>query len=337
MVSHFNRLCKKPNDATTIADGDALLVFVWPGGAIPRGGGRLTELATQDFLAVPVELERFSRLSPKHQMVVRFIAENPAVAAFATASELGSRIGVSAATVVRLAQALGFSGYPEFQQNVRHSYLRTLRPLEVLERQHHEQEDHLRAQIFQDIENLRRMVDSLHMDVLSKVVRLIGEASQIVIISAGTHSSVALVLGAHLRFMGYRAVVEDRGGPHLTAAIAPLGPGDLVIGITFWKGIREVVKAVEWAASRGIATVGITDTIYSPIAKAASLSLALPTEGTSFFQSMVGPLSIVNGILAHLAQHAEPWRKDLMEEADRSYDLLDCMAGPAQPTPVGTS
>ncbi len=286
---------------------------------------------------LPVGVESFGRLSPKHQSVVRFIAENPSVAAFATASELGARIGVSTATVVRLAQTLGFSGYPEFQQNIRHSYLRTLRPLEVLERQHHDQQNHFQAQIYQDIENLRRMLDSLHMDVLTRVAQQIERASQIVIISAGTHSAVALVLGAHLRFMGYRALVEDRGGPHLTAAIAPLGRGDLVIAITFWKGIREVIRAVEWASSRGIATVGITDTIYSPLAETADVSLALPTEGTSFFQSMVGPLSIVNGLLAHLAQHADARRKDIMKEAERSYDLLNCMAGPAERTSVQSS
>ncbi len=298
---------------------------------------RLMRMASEAGGTVPVEVERFSQLSPKHQRVVRFIAENPSIAAFATASELGTRIGVSTATVVRLAQALGFNGYLEFQQNVRHSYLRTLGPLEVLERQQHERENHFRAQIYQDIENLRRMVDSLHMDVLTEIVRLVDGASQLVIISSGSHSAVSLVLGAHLRFMGYRAVVEDRGGPHLTAAIAPLAAGDLVIGIAFWKGTREIVKAIEWASSRGIATVGITDTIYSPIAQAASVSLALPTEGTSFFQSMVGPLSLINGLLAHLAQHADQRRKDIMQEAERSYDILDCMADSLERSPARRS
>src|SRR5215207_3778833 len=76
-----------------------------------------------------LDLDRFGKLSPKHQTVARCIAENPAFAAFATAAELGERAGVSAATVVRFAQALGFNGYNELQQNARHEYLRTLRPL----------------------------------------------------------------------------------------------------------------------------------------------------------------------------------------------------------------
>ena len=285
---------------------------------------------------VAIEVERFARLSPKHQRVVRYIAENPSVAAFATASELGKRIGISAATVVRLAQTLGFTGYPEFQQNIRHGYLRTLRPLEV-QRQPHGGDDPVQGQIYQDIENLRRMMETLHIDVFTRIVERIERASQIVIISQGTHSSVAMVLGAHLRFMGYRALVEDRGGPHLTAAIAPLGANDLVIGITFWKGVREIVKAVEWAAGRGIPTVGITDTIYSPLAKTVTECLALPTEGTSFFHSMVAPLALVNALLAQLALKADDARREIMREAERSYDLIGCMATESDKTQIMSS
>jgi DNA-binding MurR/RpiR family transcriptional regulator len=298
------------------------------------GGSRMN---SEHFGVEGLAVDRFSQLSPKHQLVLRYVAENPSLAAFTTASELGERVGVSTATVVRLAQTLGFTGYPEFQQNVRHGYLRTLHPLEVLQRQPQDRRNHIEVQLYQDIENLRRMLELLHTDQVSDVGRQIDAASQIVIISAGTHSAVALVLGAHLRFMGYRALVEDRGGPHLTAAIAPLDSRDLVIALTFWKGVREIVKAVQWASKRGIATVGITDTIYSPLAKAADVSLIVPTEGSSFFQSMVAPLSLVNGIIAHLAHGANEARKAVMKEAERSYDLLNCMSGTVERSQVRNS
>jgi DNA-binding MurR/RpiR family transcriptional regulator len=97
-----------------------------------------------------LEVERFDQLSPKHQRVVQYVAENPSFAAFATASQLGERIGASSATVVRLAQALGFNGYSEFQQNVRHGYLRTLHPMEVLQRPQ-DGRNLFEAQLYQDI------------------------------------------------------------------------------------------------------------------------------------------------------------------------------------------
>lgn len=269
------------------------------------------------------DLEAFEKLSPKHQLVARCIAENPAFASFATATELAERAGVSTATVVRFAQALGFNGYNELQQNARHGYLRTLRPLEALQTRSTGDGNLLEAQIYQDIENLRRTVEALHQDQLRAVIDLITAARQITIVASGSYSSVALILSHHLQFMGYRAIAEDRGGPHLTAALAPLNAGDLVIGISFWKGIRESVKALELAQARGVPTVVITDTVYSPIARAADVAIALPTEGVSFFQSLVAPLSVAYGIVAQLASEADDDRKRIMREAQESYEFLD--------------
>ena len=58
-------------------------------------------------------------LTPKQQALVSFIEHNPKIASFATAAELAERVNVNAATVVRLAQTLGYSGFPEFQETVR--------------------------------------------------------------------------------------------------------------------------------------------------------------------------------------------------------------------------
>lgn len=269
------------------------------------------------------DLEIFDKLSPKHQLVARCIAENPAFASFATAAELGEKAGVSTATVVRFAQALGFNGYNELQQNARHGYLRTLRPLEALQTRAVGGDNRFEAQIYQDIENLQRTLDALHQDQLDAVIERIRQANQITIIGSGSYAAIALVLSHHLQFMGYRAIAEDRGGPHLTAALAPLTARDLVIGISFWKGIRESIKAIELAHQRGIPTVVITDTVYSPIAKVADVAIALPTEGVSFFQSLVAPLAVVYGIAAQLAHEADDDRKRVMKEAEESYEYLE--------------
>ncbi|MCO5221565.1 MAG: MurR/RpiR family transcriptional regulator [Thermomicrobiales bacterium] len=265
----------------------------------------------------------YDRLSPKQQKLARFVAENPSFAAFATAANLAERAGTSTATVVRFAQALGFDGYEEFQQNVRHNYLRTLRPLEALESKPHVGENLFEVQLYQDLENLRLALHSLHVDLLTEIAERIDAARQIVIVSAGSYSAVALVLGHLLRFMGYPALVEDRGGPHLTAAISPLDDRDLVIGISFWKGAREIVGVLEWASGKGIPTIALADTVYAPLARAATTAVVLPTESPSFYQSMVAPLSIAYGIVAFLANRADADRKQIMREAEQSYDLLD--------------
>ena len=53
------------------------------------------------------------KLSPRQQTLIAYIEHNPKFAAFNTASELAHRVGVHPATVVRLAQMLGYRGFPK--------------------------------------------------------------------------------------------------------------------------------------------------------------------------------------------------------------------------------
>ena len=72
------------------------------------------------------------RLSRKQRAIVSYIEHNPKFAAFSTASELGGRTGVHPSTVVRLAQLLGYEGFPEFQEAIRHRYLSSLDAIGVM-------------------------------------------------------------------------------------------------------------------------------------------------------------------------------------------------------------
>ncbi|MCO5223763.1 MAG: MurR/RpiR family transcriptional regulator [Thermomicrobiales bacterium] len=264
-----------------------------------------------------------TKLSPKQQKVVSFIVNNPSFAAFASSHEIARRAGVSPATVVRLAQTLEFDGYDDFQQSVRHQYLSTLRPFEALESRSRDGQNVLQAQISQDVQNLQRLGQLTDLTDVQRTAEAIDRARQVVILAEGSYSAPALLLSHLLRFMGYTAINEDRGGPHLTAAIAPLRSDDLLIGITFWRGVREIAQMIHWARERGIPTLALTDSAYTSLAEAAEERVVIPTEGVSFFQSMVAPISFVYAVVAYLAEHASEERKSIMLEAEKTYDLIN--------------
>ena len=55
---------------------------------------------------------RFDELSVAHKRVAAFILEEPRKAAFLSASRIAAELGLSTATVVRLAPAGGIAGTP---------------------------------------------------------------------------------------------------------------------------------------------------------------------------------------------------------------------------------
>src|SRR5258708_3916127 len=92
----------------------------------PRRGTTARPQETPSFTGRQAWLEEgvtAGRLTPKGHDVARFIASNPGMSSLESASEVARAVGVNVATVVRFAQGLGFSGWVDFQINLRHRYL----------------------------------------------------------------------------------------------------------------------------------------------------------------------------------------------------------------------
>jgi DNA-binding MurR/RpiR family transcriptional regulator len=256
----------------------------------------------------PVSVEQFDRLSPNHQRLAQFVSENPSFVAFASASEIGRSVEMSTATVVRFAQALGYAGYPQFQEVVRAAYLRTLRPLDSLDELPRPRRDVFDSHVHQDIDNLRRGLHTLMVDRPAAIdlAQRLARASAVVVAASGVDAAIALVLGHYLRLFGVRAVTELRGGADLVNAIAPLAAGDCFVAVEFGRTEGGLTTAVSWASSRGVFTAAITDSAYSATARVSDTALVQPTEGALGVRSLVGPLSLVQAILGYMLQHADP-------------------------------
>ena len=58
---------------------------------------------------------QYTRFSKGQKLIAQYILKNYDKVAFMTACKLGEEVGVSESTVVRFANALGYSGYPKLQ------------------------------------------------------------------------------------------------------------------------------------------------------------------------------------------------------------------------------
>jgi len=281
----------------------------------------------------------YPRLSKKRQRVAQFVVQNPQFASFASATQLAERAGVDPATVTRLAQALGFATFPLFQEEVRQSYLGTLKPFEMM----HERRGQLDgrglvpATLLQDIANVTAALDHVDEQALALLADRIAGGAQVLAVGTGASAGLATIVGYLLQFLGVSARAEVRGGLFLATELALLRAGDVVLGISFWRGARETVQSLEWARRQGIHTVALTDSGLSPLAGAADQVVLAPSEGTSFFQSMTAALSLVYCLVALVADRMPDERRahhDRIEEVVHDLDTLYVASGPprgAQP------
>jgi DNA-binding MurR/RpiR family transcriptional regulator len=255
----------------------------------------LAKLTLQDAVTAA-----FAGLAPKQQRVARFISANEALIAFTSAAEIARRLDVDPATVVRLARALGFKGYPDLQHQIR---IRIPHHYPSIEAASSDDADTspLERAIAQGQGNLQMTLDVTTAEQVDRVVEMIAQARRVFVFGSGVASGLVVFLASSLQTLGISADGEIAEGLNVTQALALLDECDLAIGVGFYRYVRQTVRALTDAHDAGVPTVAITDSPLSPLASAAAFTLCAPVESISHRVSLVGPCALADALIATFA------------------------------------
>ena len=117
---------------------------------------------------------RYPKMSKGQKLIAQYIIKNYDKVAFMTASKLGDTVGVSESTVVRFANALGYSGYPKLQdalQELIKNKLTTVQRVKMSNEDYSDDTAILSKVLKSDIDNIRGTpVSYTHLDVYKRQV-----------------------------------------------------------------------------------------------------------------------------------------------------------------------
>ncbi|MBE6726658.1 MAG: MurR/RpiR family transcriptional regulator [Ruminococcaceae bacterium] len=261
--------------------------------------------------------EAMPRLSKGQKQIARFIVSHYEQAAYMTASALGAEVGVSESTVVRFSGELGFSGYPELQAQIRETVRVSLTSVQRIHAANHrmEEKEVLDRILTQDAENVRATLEHIDRDAFERAVEMILGAKNIYIL--GMRSSAVLA-----QFMSYYfellfdnvRLIHPAGGSEIFEHLMKVRRDDVFVAISFPRYTTGIVNATGYASSRGAGVVAITDSLSSPIAAHADVTLVAGSDMASFVDSLVAPLSLINAIVAYIGRKKQA---EVTETLDR--------------------
>ena len=244
------------------------------------------------------------KLSKGQKLIANYILEHYEKAVFLTAAKLGGIVGVSESTVVRFANELGYDGYPKFQDALEElvkSKLTAMQRLEVttdrIDTSHV-----LKSVLQMDEEKIRSTRDQIDEASFNRAVDRIIDAKTIYVLGVRSCAGLASFLGFYLNiiFDNIR-VVNTNSISEMFEAIHRINEEDVIIGISFPRYSKRVMKCLEFAQSRNANVIAITDSYISPIASYADYALIGNSEMVSFVDSLVAPLSIINAIIVAIS------------------------------------
>lgn len=251
--------------------------------------------------------EHEPELTPKRVQLLRSLIAHPEENYYLSSVELARRHGVNTATLVRTLQALGYPTFADFAADFREHFLSRVTPRMIIRasaaKTGESLEDRVRRDMQRDLENLEVVVSNVQLDTLLITARRIREARRVAVIGADAAYFLAGLLAYILRVEGIDADAPLGHSGTVRSRVRLMEPGDLLIGISFGRCLRETVEAIRAARAREVFTVGITDGHATPVARYSDMHLVASGSSPIFLGSYTAPVAIINAIVwavAHL-------------------------------------
>ncbi|WP_344774257.1 MurR/RpiR family transcriptional regulator [Gryllotalpicola kribbensis] len=267
-------------------------------------------------------------LGKAQRQAARAMLEDIEAVAYLTAAELAEHAGVHTATVVRLAQHLGFDGYPHLQRSLRATLSQYSRFLQAME---DEVESGtaaatVSAVLAQARRNLEHLSRRISPDLLANVAETLSSAQTALVLGLGAAAPVAAHLASSLRLLGISA---DQPIDTVSAAqyLGLLGETDAVVAIDFHRYYRVTADLASAAARSNIAVIALTDSEMSPLAPIARHTIVVPSDSPTPRTSLAPAFAIVEAIIALTARADRSRAEESMRRIDASHSNLKVFVG----------
>ena len=229
---------------------------------------------------------RHAQLSPQFQAGARYLADHPDDVAVSSMRSIAARAQVQSAALVRLAQQLGFAGWPElkaiFVERLRAGPAGYAAKAGALAGK----EGNLVTEVFTVQQRNLAATESVNHDALDAAASLLQAA------------------------------------PDLRA----LQAGEAVVVVSFAPYSSEALLVAQAARQAGCPVVAISDSAMSPLALQADASIVIAVDSPSFFPSIVAGVAAVESLVELLVARAGPDAVQAIGAAEKQLRALGAYA-----------
>lgn len=265
-------------------------------------------------------------LSLSRQRLLRQILDESNETFFLSSREMGRRYNVDSATIIRTVQALGYEKFADFAHDLREHFVTQITPYRAMKaaaRENRSVSDYVRQSADKDLENLNVFRAGLDPDKIIEIAKQINRARRIIVIGIDFAASLAGLLAYGLVRLGFDAEAPVGSSGVVQNKIRVMTSNDLLIAISFGRGLRETVEAARRGRRQNVPTFGITNGDATPIAKYCDSYLVTSIAHTSFIDSYIAPVAAINVILVACAHSQSARSLELLREAEEENASSD--------------
>lgn len=265
--------------------------------------------------------ERLDSLSPAERKLARVLLASYPIAGLESVARFAERAGVSPPTVTRFITKLGFRGYPEFQESLRHEVQARLSS--PLTRYRDEPAQRGTDSVLNDAldvasHNLKATLDVLsHRDANEAVERLSDVRRGVWVLGGRVSAPLARYLAAQLHLLrpGIGLVDAERSSP--SQQLIDMRKADVLVVFDFRRYQADTIESARVASAQGCNVILFTDPWLSPASAYARQVITSSVDTVGPFDSLVGAMAVVEAVVAAVLSRLGPRAQSRMQNLER--------------------
>lgn len=264
-------------------------------------------------------VSQFSLLSPELQRAAEFSLQNANQLVVQSMRAFAAEAGVKPATLLRLAQRLGYNGWRELKSAFiddlglgNDTYVSKAEKLIAKGTQ-----PALYEEVFLAHQANLAFTQAENQHAMQQAVTLLDESKQVYICGFRASFPIAWSLFYVYRLFNRQVSLIDGLASNIEVFTREINAEDCLLLTSFSPYSRESLDVLNAARQAGARIIAITDSPVSPLAQAADCTLLFSLSSPSFFPSIVSGMGIAECLLAMLVARHGREAVNKIESAER--------------------
>lgn len=222
----------------------------------------------------------YENLTKKQIKLADYIRSNYKTAVFLACVPLAREVGVSEATVVRFANALGYEGFTEMINHIREymkNEITTLDKVKGLESAY-KNSDVVVEITENNVKIIRSLQKLVTREKLDAVVENMVRCRKMVICGFEGSSGLAEYMGYHMVRAGRQVEIVNEKFGNLFSIVNSVDQDTFVISVGFPRYVKDQLKLSKILSDKGANILAITDSPKSPLMEHSDYSFIIPID-----------------------------------------------------------
>ena len=246
-----------------------------------------------------------TRLPKRLRQVAIFLWQHPAAVALGTVTSVAAQAGVQPSTLVRFAQAFGYSGFSDLQEvfKAHVADAGAAGPQGRWEGASQAEAARLvEGFIAASAASLAHVRERLDLARFEEMARALANAELIYIVGSKRAFALVSYISLALANLGVRNIGIDNVGSTAFEQLRGATPSDALLSISFTPYNSITPELAASAAEIGVPILSLTDSAFSPLAPISQAYIEVVEESFSGFKSLSATMAVAMALVLRIAQ-----------------------------------